>query len=213
MIESAVISGQASLRINGITFPGRFRFTHIAGQGYRHYIEATLFGFPIMRVNEHYLDGRGRLELPFGVFESPQVDQAGNLGLWSESMWFPSIFVTDPHVRWEAVDDETAILVVPFGDDEQRFTVRFDPETGLLRLMEAMRYRDAEDDGKILWLCEASQWQTVNGNYIPSEGGAIWLDEGKPWAIFTVEEVVYNENVNEYIQLDGPDQMTATDRK
>ena len=39
IIRSAVISGRATMRINGITLPGRFRFTHDAGKGYRHYIE------------------------------------------------------------------------------------------------------------------------------------------------------------------------------
>ena len=52
VIESAVISGRGRLRIKGITFPARFRFTHIAGQGYRHYIEATIFGYPLMKINE-----------------------------------------------------------------------------------------------------------------------------------------------------------------
>ena len=31
VIESAVISGRARLRIMGLTFPSRFRFTHVAG--------------------------------------------------------------------------------------------------------------------------------------------------------------------------------------
>jgi len=39
VVESAVISGRGTLRIKGITFPARFRFTHIAGRGYRHYDE------------------------------------------------------------------------------------------------------------------------------------------------------------------------------
>ena len=69
VIESAAISGRARLRLFGITFPGRFRFTHLAGQDYRHYIEATIFGLPITKVNEYYLDGKSRLELPFGVIE------------------------------------------------------------------------------------------------------------------------------------------------
>jgi hypothetical protein len=38
VIQSAVISGRAQLRPMGaLTFQGRFRFTHDAGQGYRHY--------------------------------------------------------------------------------------------------------------------------------------------------------------------------------
>ncbi len=204
VIESAVISGRATLRVNGITLPGRFRFTHLAGQGYRHYIESTFFGLPIMKVNEWYLDGKARLELPFGVFEGLQVDQAANLGMWSEAMWLPAILVTDPHVNWEAVDDETAILIIPFGEEEQRFIVRFDPETGLLALMEAMRYRDAEGGHKILWMSEARTWGTRSGVQIPVVGAAIWLDEGTPWAIFSVDETVYNADVVEYIRATGP---------
>ena len=43
----------------GIAFPARFRFIHEAGRGYRHYIEATVFGLPLMKVNERYLGPPG----------------------------------------------------------------------------------------------------------------------------------------------------------
>jgi hypothetical protein len=58
LIESAVISGRVQLRMFGIALPSRFRFIHDAGKDVRQTIEVTLFGFPIMKVNEFYLDGR-----------------------------------------------------------------------------------------------------------------------------------------------------------
>jgi hypothetical protein len=204
LIESAVISGRTKLRMFGLSLPGRFRFIHIAGHEYRHYMEATWFGLPIMKVHETYLDGRSRLELPFGVVDNePKVNQAANLGLWAESMWLPAIFVTDPRVRWNPVDGETAILVMPFGDGEDQFIVRFDPHSGLLRLMEAMRFKDAGAESKTLWICEALEWAAIGGKPTLKTGSLTWFDDGYPWAVFDTFEVVLNVDVSSYIQEKG----------
>ena len=157
-----------------------------------------------MKVNEWYLDGKARMELPVGVIENePKVDMAANLSLWGEAIWLPSLFITDPRVRWEAIDDTTARLVVPFNDDEDTLTVTFDPQTGLIRTMEAMRYREATDEAKIPWCNEPLGWQTLHGIVTPSSATTTWLDEETPWATWMVEDVVYNVDVSEYIVARG----------
>jgi hypothetical protein len=205
VISSAVITGRAFIGpVPGFPkLPARFRFVHEAGQNYRHYIEVTFFGMPIMRVNESYLDGKDVQELPWVKVENdPKADQAGNLGMWSEALWFPALFVSDPRVTWEAVDDVTAVLAVPFEEGLERYLVRFDPDTHLIHWFESMRYKGAGSK-KVLWLNEAKEYRTVNGQLLPAVSAAIWIDDGKPWAVFTVEDIVLNTDVNDYLRAKG----------
>jgi hypothetical protein len=76
VIISAVITGRAIMRpVGPIAFPARHRFTYIAGQAYRHYIETTFFGFPLLVANEYYVDGKGRMEVTLiGVDEGEKYN-------------------------------------------------------------------------------------------------------------------------------------------
>jgi hypothetical protein len=202
VIESAVITGRATMSpVGGLKLPARFRFVHQVGQDYRHYFELTWFGRKIGAGNEHYLDGKSHLALPMGLSdEGPQVDQAANLSLWAEYVWLPAVFITDPRVRWDPVDENTALLVVPFGDQFEHLVARFDSATGRLMMLEAMRYKDSKSTAKTLWLNESRNWATVSGYQIPTAGAVTWFDQGRPWAVFTVEDIVFNTDVQELLR-------------
>lgn len=204
VVDSAVISGRGRMRIAGISFPARFRFAHVTGDAYRHYIELTLFGRRVVAVNEWFVDGTARLELPFGISDGPNVDQAANLALWAEAVWMPSLWITDPAVNWAAVDDASACLVVPSRDDEEAFTVRFDPETGLLVSMESLRFKAAGDETKTGWLNEAFEWGRVDGHTVPWRATVTWSDEGSPWADLHTEQALYNADLTRYVRAEGP---------
>ncbi len=203
VIKTAVFSGRAEMRPFGPAMPARFRFTHVAGQDYRHYIEATWFGLPIMQVNERYVGGKARMEVPFATDEGDKLDQAANLGMWAELAWVPAVFLTDSRVRWEAVDENTAVLLVPFKQAQERYVVRFDPKTGLVDWMESMRYHDSKSASKVLWLNQSLEWKPIDGVLTNVSGSATWMDNGKPWAVFHVEDIHLNLDVQEYINRRG----------
>jgi hypothetical protein len=195
MVNSAVIVGRGWVRLLGLRWPMRFRCVHEAGRAFTSHIEVTMFGVPVMNVDESLVDGHGQMRTPFGEQSSdPRLDQGSELRLWAESAtWLPPILVTDPRVRWSPVDDATALLHVPSGPDGETFVARFDPVTGWLCLLEAMRFRGTED-GKTLWLCTAQDWAPVSGQQVARTGTLTWQDQGAPWASFTVETVTYNAN-------------------
>lgn len=48
------------------------------------------------------------------------------------------------------------------GESEERFVVHLDPETGLPRLLEAMRYKGAASEAKTLWLDQTLAWGSLS---------------------------------------------------
>ena len=136
--------------------------------------------------------------------DEPNTNQGANLALWAEAGWFPALLVTDPRARWQAVDADTAILFVPYENGEESFVVRFNPQCGLVDQMEAMRYRAAgEGKSKILWITRNEPEYFIPDTKISATGSATWLDQGKPWAFFEVEEMAYNLDVSAYIRARG----------
>ena len=123
-------------------------------------------------------------------------------------LFLPALWVTDSRVRWEPVDDQSALLRVPFDGREgalaqETLLARFDPQTGLLTTLESMRYRDADDVRRILWINEIREWGELNGQTTAIVGAVTWFDQGQPWAVFRIEQVLYNAEVDEYVRGKG----------
>jgi hypothetical protein len=189
--KTAVMSGRGRIRLGGVAFPMRCRFMHESARNFRSYFEVTLFGQPIMKVNEHYRDGKFRQALPFGVEEGqPKNDHSAALRMWAEwVLWAPAMLLADPDVQWKPVDAGTALLSVPVptGGTSRRehLVVRFDEATGQVQYAEAMKYKHPTDPTKTLWV------------------NAIWLGD-TPWFDFTIEDKVYNAPVDTSLSQAGP---------
>jgi len=203
-IESAVVWGRARFRLPstrfGLWMPVRFKAYYIAGQDFCRHMEITWFRLPILRGYDSYLKGEGVLKLEgvLNVSETGEkTNQSQNLALWAEAVLMPSVLITDSRIRWEEVDDVTARLAVPFGEQEESLLVRFDPHTGLMTQMSAERYRDQEEE-KTPWRIECLDWETFHSLKIPRLA-VMWEDESGPWSFWTVDGVEYNVDVSEKI--------------
>jgi hypothetical protein len=201
--HSAVMSGRGTLRFMGVTMPARIRFTHIPNTGYHHYLETTFYGFPIFSVNEHFINGHARFELPFGVQENePNLDSAANQGLWAEMIAYPSVYITDPRVSWTAKDENSAILTFPYGDSEQTLTFTFDPENGSISRLETMRIKGGIGE-PILWGGIISEVRVPGKSEAVQHWEIQWSDEDSPWLVANLEDLVLNADVDEYIKQKG----------
>jgi len=194
--SGVVVSGHAWLKPAGPWYlPARFRFVHDAGNAYAHDIAITWFGLNVLRVDERYVDGRARMALPFGVEEhTPALAQGAALALWAEAVWFPTLWVTHPGVRWEDAGEGAAALYVPFDDGELRALVTFDA-AGDIGGLVAQRYAGAEASETSTWRNEADDWDVIDGAWRPRIGRVAWGDD-PPWAVFTVTSVQEDVDVD-----------------
>jgi hypothetical protein len=205
-IESAVVWGRADFNVGGLWTRMRFKGYYVPGRAFRREMEITWFGVPILRGSDAYLGGEGSLEITGLVNTSSRgenFDQGQNLAMWAEAPFTtPSVLVLDPRTRWEPIDAHTARLIVPFGEREEVLRAEFDPQSGLMRSMSGMRYRNHEK-AKTPWRGELSDWRTLHGIKVPHRNVAIWEDLGDPYGIFEVEGAEYNVDVSEKIPPDS----------
>ena len=200
-IESAVLWGRGRLKIKGLWLPVRFKAYYLPGQAFYRLMEITWFGLPILKGVDSYIDCQCGLKITglINLLETGEkIDQAQNLILWGEAIWTPSVYLTDPRVRWEAVDEATARLVVPFDGREEAFLVRFDPQTAMIREMSAERYR-GQEEAKTPWRVECLDWKPFQGVRVPTRVVGTWEDEKSTYVLLAVEGVEYNVDVSEKI--------------
>lgn len=210
-IDSLVVCGRGRANF-GIWMPLRYRLTHKPGYEFERYMEVTWFGIPVLKAVDRFVDGKG-MTGPMGrEATGPEVDQGANMILWAEAPLMPSLWLTDPRIRWEEIDWFAARLIFPFdrqGDElredepeEDELIVYFDAETGLISRIFAMRYRD-EESGKIPWYVDFLEWQTKDGMTLPARISVTWDDQGKPWSYWDLDEYFWNVSVEDITVQDG----------
>ncbi len=199
-IESAVFWGRAQMRV-GLWVPARFRAYSLPGHAFRREMQVTWFGLPVLSGVDQYVGGVGSTNIAGKAVTGPEVDQAANLIPWAEAPLTPSILVIDPRIRWELTSETAVSLIIPFGEQEDRLRMDFDPQTGLVTRISALRYRSPGGD-RIPWWGDYLEWREFHGVLLPSRFSVTWGDEGTPWSYWSIDGMEWNVDVSNVLRSD-----------
>jgi hypothetical protein len=139
-------------------------------------------GVPV-RIHDAYVAGVGTLHAEIlGLF--PVVDVPNTTALargelmrfFAEAAWYPTALLPSQGVRWEAVDDQSALATLTDGEISLTMTFRFQAD-GPIDTVRA-ESRDRVADGRI----SAAPWQgrfwdyaTRGGMRVPLQGEVAWV--------------------------------------
>ncbi len=208
---TAMITGRAQVTMNGITMPARFRFYYDMAHGHYHDIQVTWFTMPVMGIHERLLDGHAIIDIPIiGRTENDPFTNAASIqGFWAELLaWMPALALGDPRVQWEAVDDNSARMIVPGAAPEEAFTLTFDPTTGYLDTLTTQRYQGS-DGIRHHWQPRALEWRVIDGVPTMARSSITW-DETAPWVTWEIEQVALNVDVSARLAQFGGEVAAAS---
>ncbi len=197
-IHSAVLWGRGRACFGQVWLPFRFRAWYRPGEAFLRRLEVTWFMRPVLRGMDSWIHGMGSFRMGDRDESGPRVDQAELLTLWAEMVWMPSALVKHPAAHWEAVDERTARLSVPFKDGTETLEAHFDPASGRMTHFSALRF--AEDSPvKEPWRVDLLTWRPFYGMLIPGEISVAWGESGSPWSYWSLDGVAYNVNVSDQL--------------
>ena len=143
------------------------------------------------RIRDRYVDGTGGMYVTIGGLV-PLVNQEGTSDMavaalmrWAaEGPWLPVALLPRDGVRWEAVDDRTATLVVEDAGTTVTLTATFADDGTIATIVGT---RPLDRDGRTEWHTwggRHTDYRTIAGMHVPTRAEVWWdLPEGR-WVYY-----------------------------
>ena len=156
----------------------------------------------VIHVVDQYKDDRGSLTVKlFGLIKLAQasgkeVDQGEILRYLSETMWFPSAFISEL-ISWESLDDYSAKAIIKYGEEMADAIFHF-TANGLINKITAKRY--AEKNGKFElhdWEISNLEYKVINDINLPLKAHVTWKYDEGDLCYYKLEIIEIEYNVTE----------------
>jgi len=136
-----------------------------------------------VRVHDAYIGGEGLLHaallamFPLVIQRgTPEMAEGELMRFLAESPWYPTVLLPGQGVRWESVDERSAVATIADGRVSASLTFHF-ARNGLLE------YVRSEKRGRIVahvviptpWVGRWSEWMWLNGVRVPTRGEVSWV--------------------------------------
>lgn len=136
-----------------------------------------------VRVHDSYASGEGALRaavlglITVGEFHGGTAMAEGELMRFlAESVWYPTALLPSQGVRWQSIDDHSALATLTDGETGVTLTFRFNDD-GLISSFDAAS-RGRAIDSKIVaapWHGRFWNYQDQGGTTVPMEGEVSWV--------------------------------------
>ena len=138
-----------------------------------------------VRVRDYYVDGdAGMVGRILGVFTVVDVAHSAALAegalarYLAEAVWLPTRLAAGPGLRWEAVDEGTAVAHLNDGDTRARLQFSFNAEGDPVEV-RGVRPRETDGDFEPTeWVGRFSHHREMGGFRIPAYGEVAWIVDG-----------------------------------
>ncbi len=137
--------------------------------------------FAWMRVRDTYREWTGNTEARlFGAFgmqkagDTPEHAESALVRYAAECAWFPTALLPGHGISWQAIDDQSARVLIKDGSVQAAIDCHFNQDGDLLRA-SAERYRPIPGGyAKYRWTAHFAQHDLRGGMRIPLEARAVW---------------------------------------
>jgi hypothetical protein len=130
-------------------------------------------------VHDTYLLGEGTLHASLlGLFtlanmhDTPELNQGELLRFFAEAAWYPTALLPSQGVRWEAIDDNSALAILTDGETTASVVFQFNAEGVIASMRAEERYRDKLT--AMPWVGRFREYSIRNGMLIPLYGEVGW---------------------------------------